>query len=116
MICCRDTERDGKGYFEDRRPASNMDPYVVTTLLCRVSLGGRANVGGGDVAVADGQESAAFSEQGDAGGGKEAATAKKSKREASSKKVASKTSKNASDDDSGDASPKKALCGGCIVA
>jgi glutamine synthetase len=26
----RDTERDGKGYFEDRRPASNCDPYVVT--------------------------------------------------------------------------------------
>merc|ERR1711865_366508 len=26
----RDAERDGKGYFEDRRPASNMDPYVVT--------------------------------------------------------------------------------------
>lgn len=23
------TERDGKGYFEDRRPASNMDPYLV---------------------------------------------------------------------------------------
>ncbi|KAF9682040.1 hypothetical protein SADUNF_Sadunf05G0066800 [Salix dunnii] len=24
----RDTEKEGKGYFEDRRPASNMDPYV----------------------------------------------------------------------------------------
>ena len=24
----RDTQKDGKGYFEDRRPASNMDPYV----------------------------------------------------------------------------------------
>ena len=24
------TEKDQKGYFEDRRPASNMDPYVVT--------------------------------------------------------------------------------------
>jgi glutamine synthetase len=23
------TEKEGKGYFEDRRPASNMDPYVV---------------------------------------------------------------------------------------
>ncbi|CAN0024675.1 unnamed protein product [Heterosigma akashiwo] len=26
----RTTEADGYGYFEDRRPASNMDPYVVT--------------------------------------------------------------------------------------
>jgi glutamine synthetase len=26
----RDTEADGKGYFEDRRPASNADPYLVT--------------------------------------------------------------------------------------
>lgn len=26
----RSTERDGCGYFEDRRPASNMDPYIVT--------------------------------------------------------------------------------------
>ncbi|KDO32406.1 glutamine synthetase [Saprolegnia parasitica CBS 223.65] len=26
----RQAESDGKGYFEDRRPASNMDPYVVT--------------------------------------------------------------------------------------
>jgi glutamine synthetase len=29
----RTTEADGKGYFEDRRPASNMDPYVVTSKL-----------------------------------------------------------------------------------
>jgi glutamine synthetase len=29
----RDAERDGKGYFEDRRPASNMDPYVVTAKI-----------------------------------------------------------------------------------
>ena len=28
----RDTEREGKGYLEDRRPASNMDPYVVTKI------------------------------------------------------------------------------------
>ena len=27
----RDTERMGYGYFEDRRPASNCDPYVVTS-------------------------------------------------------------------------------------
>ena len=26
----RMTEKEKKGYFEDRRPASNMDPYVVT--------------------------------------------------------------------------------------
>ena len=26
----RDTEAEGKGYFEDRRPASNCDPYVVS--------------------------------------------------------------------------------------
>lgn len=29
----RGVEKDGKGYFEDRRPASNMDPYVVTSKL-----------------------------------------------------------------------------------
>jgi glutamine synthetase len=29
----RFTDRDGKGYLEDRRPASNIDPYVVTSLI-----------------------------------------------------------------------------------
>jgi len=29
----RDTEREKKGYFEDRRPASNCDPYVVTSKI-----------------------------------------------------------------------------------
>lgn len=29
----RQAEADGKGYFEDRRPASNMDPYVVTSKI-----------------------------------------------------------------------------------
>merc|ERR1711937_901338 len=29
----RDAEAQGKGYFEDRRPASNMDPYVVTSKI-----------------------------------------------------------------------------------
>ena len=29
----RTTEAKGKGYLEDRRPASNMDPYVVTSLI-----------------------------------------------------------------------------------
>lgn len=28
-----DTASQGKGYFEDRRPGSNMDPYVVTKIL-----------------------------------------------------------------------------------
>jgi len=31
----RSTEADGKGYFEDRRPSSNMDPYVVTARLMK---------------------------------------------------------------------------------
>ena len=29
----RMTEKEGCGYFEDRRPASNMDPYVVTAKI-----------------------------------------------------------------------------------
>jgi glutamine synthetase len=33
-----DTKRLGKGYFEDRRPASNMDPYLVTSLILETSL------------------------------------------------------------------------------
>jgi glutamine synthetase len=28
-----DTANEGKGYFEDRRPAGNVDPYVVTRML-----------------------------------------------------------------------------------
>ena len=31
----RSTEAEKKGYYEDRRPASNMDPYVVTSLLAQ---------------------------------------------------------------------------------
>ena len=34
----RDVEREGKGYFEDRRPASNMDPYVVTSLIAKTTI------------------------------------------------------------------------------
>jgi glutamine synthetase len=34
----RDTEKDGKGYFEDRRPASNMDPYTVTSMIAETTL------------------------------------------------------------------------------
>ena len=33
-----DTKRQNKGYFEDRRPASNMDPYLVTSLILETSL------------------------------------------------------------------------------
>ena len=29
----RQTEKDQCGYFEDRRPSSNMDPYIVTSLI-----------------------------------------------------------------------------------
>jgi len=29
---------EGKGYFEDRRPASNMDPYVVTSLIAHTTI------------------------------------------------------------------------------
>ncbi|KAL4347119.1 hypothetical protein GQ457_17G004970 [Hibiscus cannabinus] len=34
----RDTEKEGKGYFEDRRPASNMDPYVVTSMIAETTI------------------------------------------------------------------------------
>ncbi|KAF5950879.1 hypothetical protein HYC85_012872 [Camellia sinensis] len=34
----RETEKQGKGYLEDRRPASNMDPYIVTALLAETTL------------------------------------------------------------------------------
>eukprot|EP01083_Nonionella_stella_P050356 133942_1 len=35
----RQMEKDGKGYIEDRRPASNCDPYVVSSTLAKVGLG-----------------------------------------------------------------------------
>ena len=35
----RTSEAKGYGYFEDRRPASNMDPYVVTSLVFETSTG-----------------------------------------------------------------------------
>ncbi|OAE23439.1 hypothetical protein AXG93_961s1390 [Marchantia polymorpha subsp. ruderalis] len=34
----RDTEAEGKGYFEDRRPASNMDPYIVTSMIAETTI------------------------------------------------------------------------------
>merc|ERR1712118_386472 len=40
----RTSEKDGCGYFEDRRPASNMDPYVVTSKIFKTTvLGLRVN-------------------------------------------------------------------------
>lgn len=33
-----DTHKNKKGYIEDRRPSSNMDPYVVTSLIFKASL------------------------------------------------------------------------------
>ncbi len=33
-----DVVKNGSGYFEDRRPSSNMDPYVVTSLILETSL------------------------------------------------------------------------------
>jgi glutamine synthetase len=32
------TEKDQKGYYEDRRPASNMDPYVVSAILVDTTI------------------------------------------------------------------------------
>lgn len=34
----RETEREGYGYLEDRRPASNIDPYNVTARLCKTII------------------------------------------------------------------------------
>ena len=32
-----DTIKDGKGYFEDRRPSSNCDPYLVTSMIFKTT-------------------------------------------------------------------------------
>lgn len=34
----RVAEAEGKGYFEDRRPSSNMDPYVVTSRIIKTTV------------------------------------------------------------------------------
>ncbi|WZY93528.1 glutamine synthetase cytosolic isozyme 1-5-like [Brassica rapa] len=34
----RDTEKEGKGYFEDGRPSSNMDPYLVTSIIAETTI------------------------------------------------------------------------------
>ena len=33
----RSTDKNKRGYFEDRRPSSNMDPYIVTALIMKCS-------------------------------------------------------------------------------
>ncbi|CAH1436936.1 unnamed protein product [Lactuca virosa] len=33
-----ETAKEGKGYFEDRRPGSNMDPYVVTSMIAETTI------------------------------------------------------------------------------
>lgn len=35
----RQTQKNKYGYFEDRRPASNMDPYIVTSMILNTSMG-----------------------------------------------------------------------------
>lgn len=32
------TVRKGKGFYEDRRPASNIDPYIVTSIMADTTL------------------------------------------------------------------------------
>jgi glutamine synthetase len=32
------TQREGKGYFEDRRPSANGDPYQICSILCKTIL------------------------------------------------------------------------------
>ncbi len=32
------TDKDGYGYLEDRRPSSNCDPYTVTELIVRTTI------------------------------------------------------------------------------
>lgn len=36
----RSCAREGKGYFEDRRPASNADPYQITGIIVETIYGG----------------------------------------------------------------------------
>ncbi|KAI3783722.1 hypothetical protein L1987_42808 [Smallanthus sonchifolius] len=34
----RETEKAKKGYFEDRRPSSNMDPYIVSSMIAETTI------------------------------------------------------------------------------
>ena len=44
----------GAGYMEDRRPAANMDPYVVTSMLAQTTLLSTSSTTAGDVGVGGG--------------------------------------------------------------
>ncbi|KAJ6959780.1 glutamine synthetase [Populus alba x Populus x berolinensis] len=35
---CRNTKKEGKGCFEDRSHASNMDPYVATSMIAETTI------------------------------------------------------------------------------
>lgn len=39
----RSVAKEGYGYFEDRRPASNIDPYLVTGIMCETICGSIEN-------------------------------------------------------------------------
>lgn len=39
----RSVAKEGYGYFEDRRPASNIDPYLVTGIMCETVCGAIEN-------------------------------------------------------------------------
>lgn len=51
----RDVAAKGKGYFEDRRPASNGDPYQITGIIAETLFG-----------KADGADITAFAQKGEA--------------------------------------------------
>ena len=38
------TKKDNKGYFEDRRPSSNMDPYLVTGIIFQTTVLDQCNI------------------------------------------------------------------------
>lgn len=40
----RTVSKQGYGYFEDRRPASNIDPYLVTGIICETICGAVDNI------------------------------------------------------------------------
>ena len=40
----RNTEKDGKGYLEDRRPSANLDPYLVTSIIFETTTEGLSSV------------------------------------------------------------------------
>jgi len=46
-------EIEQKGYFEDRRPAANCDPYDVTSAIASTTILGKPNIHEDDVIIAD---------------------------------------------------------------